>query len=139
MGEYVPAIASCLNYGALCEWHFGEIATCHALRDEGVSVAKELKDMNALAQTLSFAAVLAYFERDPAQVDRFATEVIELSTRHNFVWWLAQAESYRGWALSVSGNPAEGIPWIEQGIRDIRATGTVLGVPGPLARKAGAL
>jgi hypothetical protein len=72
-------------------------------------------------------------------VDRFATEVIELSTRHNFVWWLAQAESYRGWALSVSGNPAEGIPWIEQGIRDIRATGTVFGLPAHLARKAEAL
>ena len=34
---------------------------------------------------------------------------------------------------------AEGIPWIEQGIRDIRATGTVLTVPGYLARKAEAL
>ena len=35
--------------------------------------------------------------------------------------------------------PATGILWIEQGIRDIRATGTVLGLPAHLARKAEAL
>ena len=34
---------------------------------------------------------------------------------------------------------AEGIAWIEQGVRDIRATGTVLGLPHYLALKAEAL
>ena len=34
---------------------------------------------------------------------------------------------------------AEGISWIEQGIRDYRATGTVLGLLAHLARKAEAL
>ena len=74
-------------------------------------MAKELKDMNALAHALNFAAVLAHLERDPLEVDRFASDLIELSTRHNFVYWLAVGESYRGWARSVSGNTAEGIPW----------------------------
>jgi len=92
--------------------------------------------MHALAMALSWAAVLAIYERDPAEVDRFASEVIELSTRHNFVYWLAPAEIYRGRARSVLGNPGEGIPWIEQGIRDVRATGTVLALPTYLARKA---
>ena len=41
-----------------------------------------------------------------------------------------------GWARSALGNPAEGISWIEQGIRDYRATDTVLGLPTHLARKA---
>jgi hypothetical protein len=36
-------------------------------------------------------------------------------------------------------NTAEGIPWIEQGIRDYRATGSVQGVPYFLALKAEAL
>jgi hypothetical protein len=53
-------------------------------------------------------------------VDRFASELIELPTRHNFALWLAAAESYRGWARSALGDTAEGIPWIEQGIRDYR-------------------
>jgi hypothetical protein len=137
--EYVSPVVSCLIYWAVCEWHFGEIATCHALRDEGISIAKGLNDMNSLALALNWAAVIANWERDPAEVDRFASELIEISTRHSFVYWLAIAEIYRGWARSVSRNTAEGIPWIEQGIRDIRATGTVLGLPGHLARKAEAL
>jgi hypothetical protein len=39
-------------------------------------MAKELKDINALAQALSSAAGLAYNERETANVERFASEVI---------------------------------------------------------------
>ena len=62
-----------------------------------------------------------------------------LSTRHNFVYYLAIGTIHRGWARSVSGDTAEGIPWIEQGIRDFRATGTVMGMPYNLALRAEAL
>ena len=72
-------------------------------------------------------------------MDRLASELIELSTRHNFVHWLAIGAIHRGWARSASGDTAEGIPWIEQGIRDFRATGSVLGLPYFLALKAEAL
>jgi len=92
-----------------------------------------------LALALNWAAILANLERDPAEADRFASELIELSTRNNFVYWLAAGAIHRGWARSASGDTAEGILWIEQGIRDIRATGTVLGLPAHLARKAEAL
>ena len=85
--------------------------------------------MNALALALDWAAILAYYERNPAEVDRLASDLIELSTRHNFAYWLALGAIYRGWARSASGDTAEGIPWIEQGIRDFRATGTVLALP----------
>jgi predicted ATPase len=39
----------------------------------------------------------------------------------------------------MSGNTAEGISWIEQGIRDFRATGAILNVPYFLSLKAEAL
>ena len=53
--------------------------------------------------------------------------------------WLALGITYRGWAPSASGETAEGIPWIEQGTRDLLATGAVLGLPFFIARKAEAL
>jgi tetratricopeptide (TPR) repeat protein len=137
--EYHAPVVECLLYWAVCEWHFGEIASCHALMDEAISLAKELKDWNAVPLTLNWAAALAVHERNPAKVDRLASDLIELSTRHNFSYYLALGATYRGWARSVSGNAAEGIPWIEQGIRDIRATGTVLAVPFYLTLKADAL
>jgi predicted ATPase len=68
-----------------------------------------------------------------------SSDLIELATRHNFVRWLDWGNIQRGWARSASGDTAEGIAWIEQGIREYRATGAVLGLPYHLARKAEAL
>jgi serine/threonine protein kinase/tetratricopeptide (TPR) repeat protein len=137
--EIQAPVVNCLMYEAMSDWHFGEIASCHALMDEGISIAKELKDTNALVLALTFAAGLAYLERDPVEVDRFASEVIGLSTRNNFVSFLAFGAIHRGWARSASGNTEEGIPRIELGIRDLRATGNLLDLPFFLAGKAEAL
>ena len=95
--------------------------------------------MNALVLALDFAAILAFFEHNPAEVDRLASDLIELSTRYNFVFYQALGAIYRGWACGASGDTAEGIAWIEQGIRDYRTTGAVLGLPFYLGRKAEAL
>jgi len=135
---YTPAVG-CLFYGALSGWHLGDIASCQTNLDEAISLAKKLNDMNALALALNWAANLAYFERNPAETDRLASDLIELSTRHNFVYFLTIGTMLRGWACSASGDTAQGIPWIKQGIRDFRATGSVLGLPTHLARKAEAL
>jgi predicted ATPase len=135
---HAPAV-SCLCWAALCEWHLGAIASYNATIAEAFSLAKELNDMNALVMALDFAANLAFFERNPAEVDRLASDLIELSTRHNFVFYQALGAIYRGWACGASGDTAEGIASIEQGIRDYRATGAVLGLPFYLGRKAEAL
>jgi hypothetical protein len=103
---------------------------------EAISLARELNDTNALAYALGWAADLAYCECSPAEVDRLASNLIELCTRHNFVHWLAMGAIWRGWVRSDSGDTVEGIPWIEQGIRDLRSTGAVLGMPSNLARKS---
>jgi len=68
-----------------------------------------------------------------------ASDLIELSTPHNFVYWLAAGATLRGWARSALGERAEGIAWIEQGIRDLRASGLTLDTPSLLALKAEAL
>ena len=137
--DYITPVVACLCYGAMCEWHFGEIASGRTAIAEAISIAKEVKDMNALALALAWAARLGCAERNPAEVDRLASELIELSTRHDFSHWLALGAINRGWARSASGDTADGIPWIEQGIRVYRATGTVLGMPSYLAQKAEAL
>jgi hypothetical protein len=137
--DYHSPVVSCLTYGAISEWHLGETASCHAMIDESIRLANALKDTNALALALNWATSLGYFERNSAEAERMASQLIELSTRHNFAYWLALGAIFRGWARSTFDDTAEGITWIEQGIRDLRATGAVLGLPGHLARKAEAL
>jgi predicted ATPase len=133
-----PAVV-CLCYEALCQWHAGEIASCHSTMDEAISLAKELNEANSLAVALHFAAFLARYERNPAEVERLASDLIELSMVQNFAYWLACGAVSRGWARSASGDAAQGIAWIDDGIRDYRATGSILVVPCWFVLKAEAL
>ena len=100
-------VVGCLCYKALSEWHLGEIASSDATMAESIALAKELKDMHALAVALHFAAPLAHCERNPAEAESLASELIELSTRQNFAGWRPAGEMLRGWARSVSGNTAK--------------------------------
>ena len=75
------------------------------------------------------AGILANLERNPAEAERLASEVIELSTRQNSAPLLRGAAVLRGWARSASGDTAEGISRIEDGIEDHRATGAIRAVP----------
>jgi hypothetical protein len=130
---------SLLFYEAQFELHVGETATSKVTMAKAIALAKELNDMHGLAAALGSAAHLGHCQRDFVEVERFSTDLLELSTRHHFTQWMAIGAIYRGWVRSTSGDAAEGIPGIEQGIRDLRTTGTVLGLPYYLALKAEAL
>ena len=84
-------------------------------------------------------ARLAYYELSAAELERLASDLIELSTRHGFALWLAVGEVFRGWTRSASGNTAEGLSWIEEGIEEFRATGSISWMSYFLALKAEAL
>jgi serine/threonine protein kinase/tetratricopeptide (TPR) repeat protein len=137
--EQPPPVADCFVYQALSEWHLGEIVSSQTTMAEAVTVAKELHATASLALALQFSAALAYFNRKPAEVDRWASDLIELATRHNFALHLATGSIQRGWVRSVSGDTAEGISLIEDGIREYRAIGPIIGLPFFLTRKAEAL
>jgi hypothetical protein len=132
------AAVTCLCYQALSQWHFGEIAASQAAIAEAMSLAKKLNDMHGLAVTLCYAAGLSFLKRNPAEVERLASDLIQLSTRQQFPYWMAIGTVFRGWARSASGDTAQGILWIENAIRDHLA-GSVLSMPVFLAMKAEAL
>ncbi len=129
----------CQCYEAITAWHLGEIASCQATMIEAISLAKELNDMHALAVALFLAASLGHFERPPTQVERCASDLIELSTRQSFAMWLAAGKVLRGWVQSASGGTTEGLSRIEDGIEEWRASGSMWLVPYFLALKAEAL
>src|SRR5271165_194885 len=94
---YTPAVG-CLCYLTLSEWHLGEIASCHATLRKAISLAEELHDKQGLAVALLFAAILGQIERNSAEVERLASDLIELSTGHHFAFWRACGAILRGWA-----------------------------------------
>jgi hypothetical protein len=75
--DYLNPTVSCLCYEAMSEWHLGEMASSQANMDEAIALAKELNDMNALALALIWAAALACYERNRAEVDRLTSDLID--------------------------------------------------------------
>jgi predicted ATPase len=132
---HAPVIL-CLSFGALCEWMLGEIDSCQVMMAEALSLGKALNDTHALAMTLIMAGSLRHFENNPAGVERCASDLVELSARHDFASWLAAGEILHGWVRSVSGHVVEGVSRIEEGINEWRATGSTFCVPFFLALKA---
>ena len=134
---------SCLCYKADCDWHLGAIASSRATIVEAICLAKELNNRHglaeALAEALASAASLGHSERNPAEVERYASDLIELATPHRLAHWRAVGAIYYGWARSACGDTAGGIAWIEDGIRRWRATGAMLVMPVWLMLKAEAL
>ncbi|MGA8476714.1 MAG: protein kinase [Chthoniobacterales bacterium] len=137
--EVHAPIVICLCFEALSAWHLGEIVSCHASMTEAISLANQLSDAHAVAQALYLSVTLAYYERNYSEVERLASDLIELSTRHTFAFYLPVGEILRGWVRSVSGGTAEGLASIEDGIRSIRSTDSILTLPYWLAIKAEAL
>jgi adenylate cyclase len=137
--DFDTPVVGCLCYEAMCEWHFGEIASSRTAIAEAISLAKELNDANALASALHYAAMLAHRERNLAEIERLASEMIELSTRYNIVYFVTFGAILRGWVRTASGDTAEGITRIENGIRDYRTSGSIASLPFYLILKAEAL
>jgi hypothetical protein len=82
--------------------------------------------MPALAPALYLSAMLGQYDDNRAEVERLASDLIELSTRQDFAFFLPIGEMLRGWVLSVSGSTAEGIAWIYDGMRRYQGTGSML-------------
>jgi hypothetical protein len=133
-----PAVA-CLIFEALSEWHFAEISSAKTTMAKAIALANELNDMHGVAVALYFSGCLGHFEGNSADVERRGSDLIELSTRHNFQLWRSAGSVLRGWARSASGSLSEGIAWIENGIVDYRVSSAMLFLPYWLAIKAEAL
>jgi tetratricopeptide (TPR) repeat protein len=133
-----PAVA-CLCTQAETKWHFGEIAFCRGALSEAKSLAKKLNDVHGLVQALSVEGFIAYCEGRPSEVQKTASEMLELSTRHNFAFFRSGAAILRGWAQSAMGDTTRGVSSIERGIEARRANGVIIDLSLWLALKAESL
>jgi predicted ATPase len=134
--DFVAPVVHCLSYQSLSEWHLGEVASCQTTMAEAISLAKQLHDAQASVYLLYWSAFLAYFEGNLAETERLASDLIEMATRQNIATWQPHGRVLRGWARCASGDIAEGISWIEDGIGDYRAAGAIAAMPFFLALKA---
>jgi predicted ATPase len=116
-----------------------KLASCNRSITEALSLASELNDAHALATARWYTAAVAHFVRNSTRVASVAADLIELSMRHGFTYWLAGGTILHGWARAVSEDVTDGLALIEAGIHERCATGSMLAMPFFLALKAEAL
>jgi hypothetical protein len=80
--EVMSPVVVCLCYSAKSQWHLGESASCQADIAEAISLAKEFNDMYAFGQALWSAGFSGHFERNPAEAERVALDLIDLAGFH---------------------------------------------------------
>ncbi|MGH8065666.1 MAG: hypothetical protein ACRERE_10640, partial [Candidatus Entotheonellia bacterium] len=69
---------------------------------------------------------VAQLRRDVPAVHEHAEAAVALATEQGFPQWATQGTIFRGWALAMQGQGAEGLAQVRQGIAANRATGAAL-------------
>ena len=116
------------NLGAAL-WMLGYPEQAEAQAQESILLAKELAHPISIVVAFSMAALTWQYRREDQRVYDDAEAILTLASEQGFSLWHALAKTLRGWALAAQGQPQEGLVQIQQGLADLRATGTRIGMP----------
>jgi predicted ATPase len=98
-----------------------------------LSAAQELPNPINLAGALCFAALFHQYRGESAAAYERAETAVRLATERGIVHFVALGTIYRGWALVMQNQAAEGISQIHHGLTAYEATGALLERPSSLA------
>lgn len=129
----------CLSQAAWVLWICGFPDQALKRNEEALTLARTLSHPYSLAAALSFGAMVHQLCQDGPAARKCAEAAITLSTEKEFALWKPWGLIMRGWAMTRSGQLAEGILQIREGIADFRATGADVMVPYFLGLLAEAL
>jgi len=94
---------------------------------ESLLVAQRTSHPLSLVYAYVMASSFYQFRREERQAQESAEAAIALCKEHGFPYWLAWAQTLRGWALARQGETRVGIEQLRQGMMSYRATGSTLG------------
>jgi class 3 adenylate cyclase len=139
--QYAGSMASCWTYAAWTLWYMGYPDQGLQRIRRAVAVAREQAQSEILAGALNHAARFHLLRREPQIVRELAEEASALAIEHGFANWVAESTMIRGWALAHSGQEAEGIEQLQNGLAAAQAIGDTAwylgGWPAEAYRKAG--
>ncbi len=97
-------------------WVLGYPVQAEASYRELITLAEHSSDPFSLPLGRAFGVVLAYLERDAEETLARAERLVEISTEQKLYFWQTIGLFGRGGALTLRGQPEEGIPHIRQGL-----------------------
>jgi predicted ATPase len=117
-----PAVCA-LATSAIVQRTLGHPAQAARCEGEAVGVARGLRHAPSLAYALSYVCVSQATCGGSAVVIATATELMGLSEQHGLPQLRAWSLLFLGWALAQSGETADGIALLEEGLRVLSRLG----------------
>jgi adenylate cyclase len=114
---------TCALFAALILWLQGHPDQALRRCQTALAWAQELALPSNLALTLSLAAMLHHYRREPWATRQHASAAVTLSAEQEFPLWAAVGTLFHGWAVAAQGQEHEGLPLMRQGLQVLRATG----------------
>ena len=110
--------AMMLAYLAVTLAYLGYIDQARSRLDEALSEARRLRHAQTLADVLILASWIEWITGSP-EMQRYAEEILALSTEHGFPFYLGWATAFRGASLTALGQAQEGLSLITRGLASI--------------------
>jgi len=118
----------CLAATLVC---LGYVDQARSRLNEALLEARRLGHAHTLAEVLANACMVEAMTRSP-EMQRYAEELLALSTEHDLASLLGLATVLCGLSLTARGQAQKGLTLITEGLAAVRATGAVAGTPGIL-------
>jgi predicted ATPase len=119
----------CLAVAALTLWCLGAPAQALWRSQEALALAQALAHPYSLATAQYWAAHLHHRRREAQAVQAQADTLLTLATVQGFPLYAGFGTCWRGWALAMQGQGAEGLTQLRQGMAAVLATGNTLSRP----------
>ena len=110
-------------------WLLGYAERARQKMDEALAHARDLDHPSSLAYALVTAAMFHQQRREVREAQEQAEAAVVLATEQQLPFWLAYANTLRGWALTAQGHDEEGMELMRQGMEAFQATGAQVWQP----------
>ena len=107
----------CADWGASACWHLGYRDRARKWGQQAIDAATRVMHPPTISTVLVHAAMYGRDWQDPQEALKQAESAIALSEQTGIPLRKVEADIAKGWALSVLGDPARGIPVLESGLK----------------------
>ena len=107
--------------------HLGHIDQARSCVDETAARVREHSFGAAFVSV--HAGWVECVANSPHAARRHAEQAITLASEHRYPLWLGWGTIYRGWSLTMLGQPEEGLTWLRKGLSACRTPENAASVP----------
>ena len=124
-GGHDPGVC-CRQFSGWSNWLLGRPVQARAASESAIALAEQLAHPPSIAQAMTWACGLLYFERNALAMGHLARRLTSVATEWDLPPWRAAGTVFDGWSRAQTGEDSAGIAQIREGLIAAKATGTLM-------------